>query len=110
MAAIRLNDTDEAIIDKLREGRNLPSNIAAELDVTRQYVSERMGRLREHGIVRNIGNGVYELTEEGSVSRERDYLKSFGKYADTNIGEAVEQVHEELGEGFEERERDLFGQ
>lgn len=110
MAAIRLNDTDEKIIEKLREGRNLPSNIAAEMDVTRQYVSDRMSRLREHGIVRNIGNGVYELTEEGSASRERDYLKSFGKYADTNIGETVEQVHEELGEGFEERERDLFGQ
>lgn len=110
MAAIRLNDTDEMIISKLREGRNLPSNIAAEIDVTRQYVSERMGRLREHGIVRNIGNGVYELTEEGAALRDREYLKSFGKYADSNIGETIEKVHEELGDGFEERERDLFGQ
>lgn len=37
-------------------------------------------------------------------------MKNFGKYAETNIGEAVERVHEELGAGFEEREDALFGQ
>lgn len=59
-----LNEADRAIIDELREGRNIPSNIASNLDYTREYVSSRLKRLKEHNIVRNIGGGVYELVEE----------------------------------------------
>jgi len=59
-----LNDADKAIIEELREGRNIPSNIASNLDYTREYVSSRLKRLREHDIVRNIGGGVHELIEE----------------------------------------------
>lgn len=58
-----LNDADKAIIGELREGRNIPSNIAEDLDYTREYVSSRLKRLREHEIVVNIGGGVYELVE-----------------------------------------------
>jgi predicted transcriptional regulator len=67
------------------------------------------GRLNKEKV---SANAVVWWEETSGVDweRDRDYLKSFGKYADTNIGEAVEQVHEELGEGFEEREHDGFGQ
>ena len=58
-----LNETDQAIIRELREGRNVPSNIADEIEKSNQYVRERMLRLEEHGLVRNIGRGVYELVE-----------------------------------------------
>lgn len=64
MAKIELNETDEAIIEILQEGRNVPANIADELDVSRQYVQQRLRRLREHGYVSNIGRGVYELEED----------------------------------------------
>lgn len=64
-----LNDADKAIIEELREGRNIPSNIASDLNYTREYVSSRLKRLREHDIVRNIGGGVHELIEE-NVPRE----------------------------------------
>jgi predicted transcriptional regulator len=109
MAAIDLNTTDESIIGELRDGRNIPANIAGSIDRDRHYVQRRMRRLREHGLVENIGNGVYELTET-AAHRERDVMKSFGKYAETNIDEAVAEVHEELGAGFEEREDALSGQ
>lgn len=109
MATIELSDTDKAIIGELREGRNIPSNIADSIDSNRHYVQRRIRRLREHGAVENIGNGVYELTET-APARDRDVMKSFGKYAETNIDEAVAQVHEELGTGFEEREDALSGQ
>lgn len=109
MAVIELSDTDESIIGELRKGRNIPANIAETIDRDRHYVQRRMRRLREHDVVENIGNGVYELTEN-APGRERDVMKSFGKYAGTNIGETVEQLHEELGAGFEEREDALSGQ
>lgn len=109
MAAIELSETDTAIIGELREGRNLPANIAESINSDRHYVQRRLKRLREHNIVTNIGHGVYELTET-DPDRECDVMKSFGKYAGTNIGETVERIHEELGAGFEEREDALFGQ
>ncbi|WP_226005024.1 winged helix-turn-helix domain-containing protein [Natrinema salinisoli] len=64
MADIEFNEADERILQKLEEGRNVPSNIADDLGYTRQYVSNRLKRLREHNIVRNIGNGVYEIVDE----------------------------------------------
>lgn len=64
MADIPLNDADRAIIDALREGRNVAANIAVDADYSRQYITERLTRLREHGVVINIGKGVYELVPE----------------------------------------------
>jgi len=64
MADIELNDADRAILDTLHEGRNLPANIANEAEYTRQYVSTRLKRLREHGIVENLGRGLYEVVED----------------------------------------------
>ena len=64
MANIDLNDADHAIIQMLQEGRNVAANIAPETGYTRQYISERLRRLREHGVVENIGSGVYELVPE----------------------------------------------
>lgn len=59
-----LNDADKAILKELRKGRNIPSNLASDLDYSREYMSNRLKRLREHEIVRNIGGGVYELVHE----------------------------------------------
>ena len=63
MANIQLNDADEAILESLHVGRNVPANIAEDTGYTRQYVYDRLKRLSEHGVVTNIGNGVYELDE-----------------------------------------------
>jgi DNA-binding IclR family transcriptional regulator len=64
MVDINLNEADEAIIEELREGRNLAANIARETGYDRQYISDRLGRLREHKIVENLGAGLYELQED----------------------------------------------
>jgi biotin operon repressor len=64
MADIPLNEADEGIVDALSEGRNVPANLADELGYSRQYVQNRIKRLREHGIVKNVGRGVYELVED----------------------------------------------
>ena len=64
MPDINLNETDQAIIAELREGRNVPSNIADEIGRNQQYTRDRIARLEEHGVVRNVGRGVYELVEQ----------------------------------------------
>lgn len=64
MPPIQLSDTDKAVLEILDEGRNAPSNIADQLDFTRQYVQQRLRRLEEHGHVRNIGSGVYEIVDD----------------------------------------------
>lgn len=68
MVKIDLNDADRGIIDSLREGRNVPANLADDLGYSRQYIQNRITRLREHGIVKNIGRGVYELAEDPEES------------------------------------------
>jgi DNA-binding Lrp family transcriptional regulator len=64
MADIDLNDADRAIVDELKTGRNLAANLARETGYDRQYISDRLRRLREHGIVTNLGAGLYELQED----------------------------------------------
>lgn len=64
MATITLNAADKTILIHLSDGRNLAANIARETDYTSQYLSERLARLREHGIVTNIGAGLYELNRD----------------------------------------------
>jgi len=64
MAEIDLNPTDTVILDMLAEGRCTPAYIAAEHDYTRQNVQNRLHRLVEHGYVRKLHQGLYELVED----------------------------------------------
>lgn len=59
-----LRDVDWEIIDILREGRNNAPNVAVRLEYSRQYIRERLGHLKQGGIVVPIGSGIYELVPE----------------------------------------------
>lgn len=61
MTDIDLNPTDHAILEMLSEGRCTPSFIANEHDYSRQNVTNRLHRLVEHGYVRKVHTGLYEL-------------------------------------------------
>jgi hypothetical protein len=67
MVDVDLNPADQAVIDVLEDGRNIAANIAEEEGYERQYISSRLKRLAEHGVVVNIGKGVYELKDENSA-------------------------------------------
>lgn len=60
----KLRPVDWEIIDTLQKGRNNAPNIANETGYSKQYLRERLGRLRDEGIVTNIGSGIYELNPE----------------------------------------------
>lgn len=62
--ALDLKDIDGRILDELAAGRNVPSNLAEELDSSRQWIQQRLKMLEAAGHVENIGRGVYELVDD----------------------------------------------
>jgi len=58
--------TDRLVLEDLSEnGRNLAANVADNVDLHRKTVSPRLRQLEDYGLVRDIGRGVYEITEDG---------------------------------------------
>ena len=55
----------EILIHLLRVGNDAPSNIAPVINRTPEYVSDRLPKLEERGLVTNRGSGVWSLTVEG---------------------------------------------
>lgn len=64
MTDIRINDADRTILDSLEEGRVTAVYLEGETRWSRQYLTQRLKRLEEHGIVENLGSGLYELVKE----------------------------------------------
>jgi len=85
--------TDRLILQHLTEGRNVGANIANDIGKHRKTVNPRLRQLEDYGLVRNIGNGVYELTDEG-----RSALGTFEKYGDRRKGDLGDLVEERLSE------------
>ena len=65
---MKLRPADEKIVGVLKEGRNIAPNIATKTDLSRQYVTARLGELQDSGYVENLGNGLYELKETPDFS------------------------------------------
>ncbi|MFW6318056.1 MAG: hypothetical protein ACOC06_06265 [Halorubrum sp.] len=59
-----LNDTDRSILELLRNGRVTPPYVASELDKSREYASERLIRMLEHGHATRVAPGLYELVDD----------------------------------------------
>ena len=65
---ISLNDTDEAILDYLKEGRVTSAYLKTEIDWSRAYITQRLKRMEEHGVVTNLGDtGLYELNQNMDI-------------------------------------------
>jgi predicted transcriptional regulator len=59
---------DERILEFLREeGPRQPKQIASDERVhfSGQYVGQRCRTLAPYGLIQNLGNGVYTITEKG---------------------------------------------
>jgi predicted transcriptional regulator len=66
---------DERILEFLQEeGPHTPSKIAEDSRIPygAQHVGNRCRKLAENGFARNIGNGVYTITERGERYLEGD--------------------------------------
>ncbi len=59
-----LGPADEALLDMLNEGRITAPYAADKTGYNLQYVRDRLGRLVEHGNVRKVYEGLYELIKD----------------------------------------------
>jgi len=62
-----MNQTDDRILSLLEESGLMlsPAVIAANLDYTRGWVSKRLRKLLEAGLVEKSQSSYYEITERG---------------------------------------------
>ena len=63
-----ISPTDAHILSALAEGRNVPVNIADEIERNPSHVSDRLAYLREMGLVEIVGSksvSLHEITERG---------------------------------------------
>ena len=60
----QLNAADRVVLDLLAEGRITPRFAAAESEYGSTYMSQRLSRLAEHGHVRRVDRGLYELVDD----------------------------------------------
>jgi predicted transcriptional regulator len=59
---------DERVLEFLaEEGPHSPSKIAVDdrIEFTDQYVGRRCRKLTNYGLLQNVGNGVYAITDAG---------------------------------------------
>ena len=60
--------TDDRILEYIRENGSGSATEMADsglFTVTRGYLSQRCGKLVEHGLLNNLGNGVFTISERG---------------------------------------------
>lgn len=60
----QLNPTDRVILDNLNKGRCTAAYIATETGYSKGNIRNRLVRLAEHGYVKQLGGGLYELIED----------------------------------------------
>lgn len=70
---------DERILEFLRdEGGGQPTHIAngitdAGMSYNPKYIGTRCRKLADHGLLYNMGNGLYRLTETGTQYLSEEY-------------------------------------
>lgn len=64
LAPDELNPTDKAILDELQVGRVTAAYVAQEHGYTGGNVRNRITALAQHGHVRALGGGLYELVDD----------------------------------------------
>ena len=64
MPEIKMNPTDDVILQMLEQGRCTPSYIAEKQEYSRQNVTNRLNRLVELGYVDRVHTGLYELVDD----------------------------------------------
>lgn len=65
--------TDDAILESLCDkGNQQPVHVANQIDRHRKYVGERLRELAEYGLVENLGQGLYRITDTGEAYLDGD--------------------------------------
>ncbi|RAW44096.1 transcriptional regulator [Halorubrum sp. 48-1-W] len=64
-----MSRTDYRILEALADAEILavqsPAIVAFNLDITREWASQRLGELGERGLVEKVADGKYRITDAG---------------------------------------------
>ncbi|WP_204960023.1 phage repressor protein [Salinigranum salinum] len=78
-----MKPVDDLILELLKdEGQYPPKLIGEKTDKHPKYVGRRCRALRDHGLLRNLGRGLYQITEDGELYLEGEL--DAAEVADTN--------------------------
>lgn len=92
---------DDRILEHVRAEEGGRVGALAEkgnIRVSKSHVSTRCAKLAEHGLLRDLGNGVYVITEEGEAYLEGEYDAEHHAYISDNGTESSPTAGEEPGE------------
>ena len=89
-----LNDTDESLLDVLQGGRVTPTYAAEEMSVSREYASDRLKRLTEHGHITKVAPGLYELASDPRDTRTESDCTGDGEV--NELADVVEKQKREI--------------
>jgi DNA-binding MarR family transcriptional regulator len=64
-----MNQTDDRVLELLGESDLIltPAVIAKNLEYTRNWVSRRIGKLEEAGLVESVDSGYYQISDRGQA-------------------------------------------
>ena len=87
---------DDRILEVIAEDDDQVVSVAdlaehARVRTSKSNVSKRCNILSEHGLLREVGNGVYLITEEGEGYLDEEYDVERGVWLDTNQAEDEEK-------------------
>lgn len=95
---------DDRFLEFINEnGSGAPTEIANSdyITVSKQYISRRLNELAENGLLRPLGNGVYQITLEGTLYLFEDY--------DAESGEVLVDIDDQVVfEGSEEQRDEIM--
>jgi len=82
---------DDRILEWLRENGGTGSakqiHDSDMLRISKPHISRRFGKLKENGLVVDLGNGVYQITEEGRGYLDEEYDVDRGVWLDRDQAE-----------------------
>ncbi|MDJ1433552.1 hypothetical protein [Halostagnicola sp. A-GB9-2] len=88
--------SDQLVLEKLTEGRNLAANIAADVDRSRNYINQRMPQMHDYGLVRKVGpvegTGLYEITPKGIATLRLIDDYSEGEVFEDHVEQRADQI------------------
>jgi len=100
---------DDRILEYAREKGSAKATEMAESGAVRfsqPYLSQRCSKLVDHGLLRDLGNGVYVITERGKqyLDGEIDTSEDRPDQVDPEVSEPIEPDTPEVGDAEDSQE------
>ena len=69
-----MTQADDRILETLEESGLIlsPRVLSANIDYSRHYISARLAKLRDTGLVDRVDDGLYQITDRGRAYLEGD--------------------------------------